>query len=163
MKIAICVVAVTALVGMCSKSDNVKYVAISDQLIEYQLEGDQYAVVVVQDGMGASEAKKMARQRAAEITVQVGGRYFTVDSEETTQVMRSDQDQIGTGNQGFYGNMYQELIIEGDFGKSSMERQQYQMAPVVRYDATRLVFTIYSQKPRGKSAIDACTLTECNK
>ncbi len=161
MKIAICVVAITALVGMCTNSNGGKYVSQSDHLIEYQLEGDQYAVVVVQNGISSSESRRMARQRAAEITVLQGGRYFTVDSEEETTVMRSDKEY--PSNDAFYGNMYQELIIEGNFGKSSMQRQQAINAPISTYTGTRLVFTIYQTKPRGKSAVDACTLTNCKK
>lgn len=158
MKLAICVAAVAALLGMCTNSFSKKMVVAVDQVIEYQVDGDQYAVVIVQDGVSPSDAKKMARQRAAEITVQSGNRYFTVDSEVETQVMRSDQPW--PNNQQFYGNMYQELIIEGDFNKERLQRQSIPDANM--YPATRLLFTVYPSKPKGKS-IDACTLTDCNK
>lgn len=155
MNLPICVVLCVGLLGMCSYSGGDKYVRLADQLIEYQLEGDQYAVVVVMDGLSASEAKKIAMKRAAEIVVQQGDRYFTVDTEQETSVIKSDDD---LDNQRFYGNMYQELIIEGDFNR---DRLRYRSLPnTSTYSAFRLVFTSFKDKP-GKKAIDACTLTNC--
>lgn len=125
-------------------------------MMEYQLDGGQYAVVVVMDGISAEDAKKIARQRAAEIVAQQGDRYFTIDSEQETQVIKSDDD---LSNQRFYGNMYQELIIEGDFNR---DRLRYRSIPnTSTYSAFRVVFTSYKTKPNFK-AIDACKLTKCN-
>lgn len=153
MNLSICLIAMTCFFGMCSHTAS--YVHLSDRMIEYQLDGGQYAVVVVMDGISARQAKKIARQRAAEITASQGDRYFTVDSEEETQVIKSTN---GYGNQRFYGNMYQELIIEQDFGRSSIDRR---MPNTNMYPAVRLVFTPYLKKP-SRSAIDACKLTDCN-
>src|SRR5579872_1339929 len=105
MKIVACFVAVVALVGMCTNGAGGRVLAQSNQLIEYQVQGDQYAVIVVQDGLSEGEAKKKARQRAAEITVQNGGRYFTVDSEIETRVLQPSGDW--PNNQNTPGNMYQ--------------------------------------------------------
>ena len=123
-------------------------------MIEYQLDGGQYAVVVVMDGVPTKEAKQIARQRAAEITASQGDRYFTIDSEEEMQIIKSNQ---GYGNQRFYGNMYQELIIEGDFGRNRINRQPPALG---MYPAVRIVFTPYLKKP-SRNAIDACKLTDC--
>lgn len=128
---------------------------LSDQTIEYQVSGEQYAVVIVMDGLSSTEARKAARVRAAEMAVQQGGRYFTIDKEERTEVIRSEDVPE---SQRFYGNMYHELIIERDF---SRDRLRYESLPNAQtYSAIRLVFTIYKEKP-GRKAIDACTLTHC--
>ncbi|MBX7066169.1 MAG: hypothetical protein K1X28_02950 [Parachlamydiales bacterium] len=135
------------------------FVRLSDRLIEYQLDGDTYAVVVVMDGISSAEAKRMAKQRAAEITVMQGERYFTVDSMYETEVIKSDEDMTQQ-SQRFYGNMYQELIIEGDFNR---ERLRYRGVPETNtYPAVRMQFTMYKDRPSFK-AIDACTLTNCNQ
>lgn len=156
MNFPVCLIAVISLLGVCTNTNTAKYVRFADQFIEYQLEGDQYAVVVVMDGISVSEAKKMARQRAAEITAQQGDRYFVIDSEQETQVIKSDDS---LDNQRFYGNMYQELIIEKDFNR---DRLRYQGVPnTSMYSAYRLVFTSYKTKP-GYRAIDACKMTRCS-
>jgi hypothetical protein len=129
--------------------------AAPDQIIEYQEDGGKYVVVVVMDGISQSEARKMARKRAAEIVVGRGDRYFTIDEEQETQVIKSEDIP---SNQRFYGNMYQELIIEKDFGKSAVTRQTLPMSNT--YPAVRMVFTSYKEKPSGKS-FDACKFTNC--
>ncbi len=126
------------------------YLGYSDRAIEYPLSGNQYAVVVAMDGISAAQAKRIARQRAAEIVVGQGDRYFTIDSEQRTQVAKSDDD---FSNQRFHGNLYQELIIEGDWRSQSPSRSK-------SYSAIRLVFTSYKKKPSWM-AVDACTLTRC--
>lgn len=149
----ICVITASFFLGMCSHSSS--YVNLSERMIEYQLDGGQYAIVVVMDGVSVKKAKQIARQRAAQITALQGDRYFTIDSEEQTEVIKPNQ---GFENQRFYGNMYQELIIEGDFGRNQINRQP----PISRmYPAIRLVFTPYLKRP-SQNAIDACKLTDCN-
>ncbi len=146
-------VAVTCLLGMCSKNVG-SHVNISERAIEYQLSADQYAVVIAVDGVSKSQAKQMAKQRAAEITVASGGRYFTIDQEQQTQVIKSEEE-----GPRFYGNMYQELIIEHDFNR---ERLRTMSEPNTQmYPAIRIVFTIYKDRPALKKAIDACKLTKC--
>ena len=54
--------------------------------------------------------------------------------------------------------MYQELIIEGDFGK---ERLAHEGRPTAHtFPAIRLIFTMHKERPI-LGAIDACTLTRC--
>ncbi len=155
VKASICVIIACGFLGMCSHSGS--YSALGDRLIEYQLENNRYAVVVVLDGISESEAKKLAKKRAAEITVGAGQQYFTIDSMYETQVMQSEQ---GEDSQRFYGNMYQELIIERDFTRDRVQNRGFPITQT--YQAIRLEFTTYEKKPSYK-AIDACTLTPCNK
>lgn len=156
MNMSICVVAIITLFATCMNTNSSSFVRLGDRLIEYQLDGNTYAVVVVMDGISSAEAKRMAKQRAAEITAMQGERYFTVDSMYETEVIKSDDTP---DNQRFYGNMYQELIIEGDFNR---ERLRYRGLPETNtYPAIRMEFTMYKNRPNNK-AIDACTLTKCN-
>jgi hypothetical protein len=157
MKIAICLAALAAVLGTCTNSNST--VVMTNQTIEYQIERNKYVVVIVEDeGVSLAQAKKYARQRAAEITVENGGRYFTIDSEQETQVIKSDRPW--PDNQAFYQNMYQELIIEGDFNRERLQRRSVPSENM--YPAYRMVFQIHSDKPRGRS-VDACSLTDCSK
>lgn len=140
------IIAVVSLFWMCGSSN---LGSTSNQIIEYQMDSGQYAVVVVMDGISASQARKVARQRAAEVVIEQGNRYFTIDSEQETEVIKSDE---GFNNQPVNGNLYQELIIERDF---SRERLKTETIPTTStYPAIRIVFTSYKQKPNWK-AIDA--------
>jgi hypothetical protein len=153
MKNYFCFCVLLSLLSVCPKQSD--WVVAADQVIDYHLQGDQYAIVVAEDGINTSQAKQMARKRAAEITVKNGGRYFVIESEVEAQVVKSDD--AWPNNNAFYGNMYQELIVEGNFGKESRQRASGNTSI---YPAIRLVFTIYSKKPKGK-AVDACSLTDC--
>ncbi|MBU6383309.1 MAG: hypothetical protein KGR16_03225 [Verrucomicrobia bacterium] len=125
---------------------------LGDRLSEYQVDENTYAVIVVMNGISASEAQHRARIRAAELTVMQGNRYFTVDSATQIQVMRTE------GGSRFYENMYQELIQEGDFGQTRLSEEGQ---PVTQtFPAVRLQFTMYAERP-GFGAVDACTLTRC--
>ena len=138
------------LMGACT---NFLPIAAS-RVMEYEVDGGQYAVVVVMDGISASEAKRAARQRAAELTVSRGNRYFTVDSEQETRVVYSEELP---GGQKVPGNLYEELIIQKDFGSGRVNKGGQ---GTKAYPAFRLVFTSYETKP-NRQAIDACSLTHC--
>jgi hypothetical protein len=158
MKVALSVIAVAALVGSCFNSGNVR-IGSGDNVIEYQVSDNEYAVVIVQEkGMSEGAARKAAKQRAAELTVEHGYRYFTIEKEQKTQVVQSDKSW--PDNKGFYNNMYQELIIEEDFGRASLARQGGPSAQT--YPATRVVFKMFVDKPAGKS-YNACNYTDCSK
>lgn len=155
MKTAICIAAIAALVGTCYRSYGPGVLAANDNVIEYQIQGNRYAVVIVREkGMSVSQARKMAQQRAAEMTVVEGNRYFVIESETQVQAVQSS----GSGNQ-FYTNMYQELIVEGDFSKQQTEAEQ--PAPSYTYPALRVVFVMYPDK--SSNSIDACKYTTCPK
>ena len=128
-------------------------IADNSDVLEYQIRDEKYAVIVVQqNGMSKEEALKRAKQRAAEITRAAGRRYFEITSETQTQILQAE----GEVNP-FYGNMYQELIIEKDFGKEQVTRKA---GPSVQsIPALRLVFTILPEA-KGRS-LDACKYTEC--
>lgn len=158
MKIlAVWVVVLVAFAGACTNPrSNEIASSFADQTIEYQVQENQYAVVIVEDeGITAEQAKKLARQKAAEITVQNGGRYFTIVSEQPTQVIKSEHPW--PDNQAFPQNMYQELIIEKNFNRQRLQQEQGPSENL--YNAYRLVFNISEKESRH--SIDACTLTKC--
>lgn len=141
--------AVAALCASCSRSDW-KSVALDDEMIEYKLQPGQYAVVVVLDvKTSLDQAKKAARHRAAQLAVSGGYRYFLIQSEVTTRVIKQqamlDQD-------------VKELFIEGDFGQNQLTASS--MNETV-FDALKVVFQCYEKKPQGRS-VKACNWTDCS-
>lgn len=90
----------------------------AESVLEYPVSGKQYAIVVVRENnLSREEAKKIAYERAHQVTKEQGYRSFSVISEQDTQVVRSPKN----GNQyQNYGNMYQELIMEGDFNRNRL-------------------------------------------
>lgn len=134
----------SSLLGMCTNPRG-------NLSAEVQASESQTLVVVVTEGMTIGDAKRIARERAAELTVQRGDRYFTIDRETQIQVLRGDSQGMPPP-----GNLYQELIIEGDFGKERLDREARNSPKV--YPAIRLVFSSYREKPFGKG-IDAWNYT----
>lgn len=153
MNIAIILYCAASLLGVCGTFE----VARSDEsnIIEYQLDGNQHVVVVVMDGVSQGEARQIARRKAAELVVAQGDRYFTIDVEQQTEVVKSEDIPQ---NQRFHNNLFQELIIEGDFNRERIGRPLTPMSE--KYPAIRMVFSSYRERP-SKSAIDACSLTSC--
>ncbi len=131
------------------------HVDLSEQVIEYQLRDNQYAVIVVRDGISLSVARDRARQRAAEVAFETGCRYYVIEREMQTEVIRSERPEV----QGFFGDMYQELLIEERFHKDRLATDG--TANEGRYAALRLVFSCHKEKPQGAAAIDICTLGQC--
>lgn len=129
---------------------------ISDRYIDYHIEGDKFAVVYVNtDKSSKSRAKRYAMQRAAEVTADNGYRYFKIDSEGEVAVAESRAPR-----QRYPTNLYQELIIEGDFGRQDdYGVVDYPYRSGV-YPAYKLVIICYDEKPRGRS-YDACKMTDC--
>ncbi|OGN64968.1 MAG: hypothetical protein A3E80_00505 [Chlamydiae bacterium RIFCSPHIGHO2_12_FULL_49_9] len=158
MNVSACLVVAISLLGGCQSAFVATKAVYSNQILDYRVDGNRYAVVVTQDqGVTRAMAKKFARERAAEITVDNGYRYFIIESEEQVQTVRTG-DPVG-GKQEFHENMYHEQIIEGDFYRRPSQFQETQ--PGGTFPAIRIVFKCYEQRP-GIRAIDACTLTNCD-
>ncbi len=131
------------LIVGCSKSDH-SIAAVKP--IDYPLENGQIAVVVPLEGISAQEGSKIAKQRAARITLDLGARYFVINSQESVQLVRPN------GTQSFSNNLYQDMIIEEDFGKQEIKKQAALGTSTV--PALRITFTPYWTQPPIK-AIDA--------
>ncbi|MBS0606768.1 MAG: hypothetical protein KF898_06080 [Parachlamydiales bacterium] len=140
--------------------DSKKQPTASDQqTIEYQMDKDQYAVVIVQtQEMSDEEAKKFALQKAAEKTRSQNLRYFTIESEGKVQAMRSSS--TADDNSPSPRNMYYELIQSGNFGRDRFEDERVPQENV--YSGYRIVFKCYSEKPNSE-AVDVCDIVSCKE
>ena len=131
---------------------------IKDHTIEYNIDDNKYAVVVVQDeGISSSEAKKYAMQRAAEMTIKNGYRYFVVDSESEVYVAKSNKESPSEPS--MPRNIYYELIQSGDFGRDLMPPED--LATVAQCPGYRVVFSCFNEKASRK-AVDACKYADCH-
>lgn len=149
MKIPFIFFASIILFGSCSQSDW-KQAAIDDEMIEYKLQSGQYAVVIILDDRVTLEvAKKAARHRAAELAVSGGYRYFLVQSETQTRVVKQ---------QASLENEVEEMFIEGDFRNGQLASSSIGESTFL---ALKVVFQCFDKKPKGKS-INACNLTDCS-
>lgn len=121
------------------------------QVVSYPAHSEgQYVILSVQDnGVGPGASKKAAMHKAAEITVQNGYRYFSIVSEKDVRVAKTSEMQ---GSQQ-PGNLYQELIIEKDFGRKSLEQDG--RVATRTYPAYRLTIECYREKPGFKKSYDA--------
>jgi hypothetical protein len=147
--------AVVGLIGMCSHPP-VADLATSDKVMSSQLGANRFSVIVVIDEISPSAAKNMAKQRAAEVTVENGYRYFTMEDESEVQVVKA-QD---LGYQRFGGNAYQEVIMQRNFGRDQVSGRNQMSPQATNYQAIRVVFSAFKDKPKGPS-VDACKLTKC--
>ncbi len=148
---------VIALLALSSCKYNASKLAVADsQIIEYELDSDQYAVVVVRaDGMSEEEAKTLAMKKVAKKTRDHQKRYFTVEKEGEVQAMLSSGTAYDTPPPP--RNMYYELIQSNDFGRDRFEDER--MPQENLYPAYRIIFKCYADNPGG--AVDACDLTPC--
>lgn len=139
--------ALSLFVGGCKNTS--AHLAASDrQVIEYQMDDDQYAIVIVRtEDMSEEDARNLAMQKAAEKTKDEGKRYFTVEKEGEVQAMTSS----GTAydNPPPPRNMYYELIQSGNFGRDRFEDERGSQESL--YPAYRVIFKMYSDNPGGKA------------
>lgn len=156
-KLLILLASLAVLAVACDSKERI-HSSFSGQIIEYQIDEKTYGVVIPENqDISAAQAKRLARQKAAEITVGNGGRYFTIQAEGPVKLAKSNRD--GPDSQDLPTNLYQELIIQQNFGRESLERNTPPSMSVVL--AYRIVFQIHKEKPSWGTGIDACALTEC--
>lgn len=144
------------LVTSC-KNTSAKNLLVNNQLIEYELDKETYAIVVVrEEGMSAEEAKKKAMEKAAEKTQEGHRRYFTVESEGEVQAVSA----TGSAYDGSHPprNMYYELIQSDNFGRDRFEDERTPQEGV--YPAYRIIFKCYLNRPSSE-AVDSCDIISC--
>jgi hypothetical protein len=136
------ITAVTLFLVCCNGNSTPMVVPLADRVIQYSVGGDRYAVVVVEDGVSSDEARLEALQQAAEKTVEVGKRYFVVETEEEVTVMKTSPD---LDEQEAPHNQYYEMIQSNGFSK-----QQVQPSDSLSEDVStgyRIVFRTYKKQP----------------
>ena len=139
----------------CRSNSNVD---ISNRFITYKLDGNRYAVVYVAvEKTSLSQSRDYALKKAAELTRDSGYRYFKVDSDE--EVMIAHKAPTPDTHE-FHQNLYEELIIQQDFGRNPYAPGEYPQNPRL-FPGRKLTITCYEEDP-GKGAIDACSRTSCS-
>lgn len=119
----------------------------------------KYSVTYIQaDDMGPQDAKQEALVHAAEIAHKNGYRYFTLDSEEQVTIMQSPEFE-GMDNY----NRFQEDIVEGQFGRGSIERRSTPEPSIETYEGIKITITGYKKKPAKGKIYDVCNLIDCSR
>lgn len=133
------------------------YEAVEPETVSYQTkEGDFVLILVESDDLSSSEIRHLVHRRAAQIAFDHGYRFIVIEEEGPTEMIASKKPW--PSNQGFHQNMYQELIIEHDDGRESLQRRQDY--GVEKKEGYRIVFKAYETSP-GWKAINVCTLIPC--
>ena len=141
------------LVAGCQKPSQLLKQVPAAQVMSYPANDNEFIIIVVEDNdITKAEAKAAAKQKAAEVALDHGFRYFSILAEGEIVVMKSSQAAQ------FPGNLYQELIIEHEFGKETLEREQASYPQT--YPAFRLSIKCYAEKPLGKKTFDAQELVQ---
>lgn len=158
MKLLYCIFSLNCLLGSCS-SVGTTPLGQTSQVLEYPIQDKQYAIVILMDeGMSEEQARDLARQKAAELTVKNGFRYFTVEKESKVQVIKSNQPFPDA--KAFPGNLYEELIVEKDFTRERVANAAEGGSSFV--PGFRWIIQCSEERSSSK-AVDACTLTDCQK
>src|SRR5579871_551004 len=98
---------ILALGAGCQKSTQLLTTVPAAQVMSYAANDNEFIIIVVEDnGITKSDAKIAAKQKAAEVTLDNGYRYFSILAESQIIVMKSSETTQ------FPGNLYQELIIQ---------------------------------------------------
>ncbi len=104
------------------------------QIVSYQTGENQFTILAIVDhDVSKPQAKEAARQKGAQMTLENGFRYFSIVSEDETQVVKTSSG----ANAQVPGNLYQELIVEKQFGRESLN--QNQGGATITYPAVKLV------------------------
>jgi hypothetical protein len=138
------------LAGGCQNLTKWPKLVPASQIYSYPLRDQQYVILVVEDnGVDEEDAKRTAIQKASQVSLANGYRYFSILSEKKVEVVKRSADPASQ----MPGNLYHEKIIEKDFGRDNLERGA--SFSTGTYPAYRLEIECYSEKPSMKKAYDA--------
>lgn len=130
------------------------------RFMEMKNEDNSYTVVYVNTGNESDRiARQRALERAAELTVDSGSRYFHITSESSVTVASTNGDP-SQDEADFPSNIYQELIIEKNFSRSSIESRTSPSSQY--YPAYKIVFYTTGDEKQG-NVLDACDYGACQK
>jgi hypothetical protein len=144
--VCLMLVAITGYAG--SRASNAQAVIASDYIV-YRTGDTSYAIIYVnQANVSRSRAKKLAMRKAAEVGRANGYRFYTVENREDVTVGRS------TGGRKAPRNIYQELIVEDDFGPSTSDDPIYYRGAGTRRGYKITVKYYRSNAPKDAVNID---------
>ena len=108
-----------------------------DRFIVADLGDDRFSVTYIDKEKTSSEhARDQAFNYAAHVAEERGYNYFTVESEENVRIVQSDKS-----NPSPPVNLYQELIIEKNYGRDPVNQQRPPATQV--YPGTKLIVKGY--------------------
>jgi hypothetical protein len=152
MKVSLLFVSMVLTVG-CGYKDPQAFLA--QRTMQYQIDPNKYAVIVIQDDISEEIAKKEAMRKAAEMTLANGYRYFVIESESEAMAARSNSDNFNRQP----ANIYYELIQSGNFGRERVDQPQPPMGEAI--PGWRIEFSTY--KDPVTNGVDACQYAQCRK
>lgn len=127
-----------------------------DNYLEAKIGDNKYSVVYIEkEKISRDEARNNALVRAAEIAKENGYRYFVIDSDEDVMVAHTTPN-----NDAFPHNLYEEEIIEGNFGRQALQNKTPE--PTNLYQGVKVKVTCYKEMPNVPTAIDVCQLLKCD-
>ncbi len=127
------------------------------RVFDFPINNQEHSIVVIQDGISENEAKEKAYERASEITVDNGYKYFYVIKEDQVEIMKGKENWPSSYD--FPQNLYQEEIIEKGFNRERFIQQGGQNHKL--YSAYRI--NIEFTKKKSSKTINACEYTHCGK
>ncbi|MES2345451.1 MAG: hypothetical protein V4494_05905 [Chlamydiota bacterium] len=127
-----------------------------DNYLDAKIADDKYSVIYIEkEKTSREEARNNALTHAAKIAKDNGFRYFVIDSDEDVMVAHSD-----TSQNPFPNNLYQEEIVEGNFGRQALQNKTPQ--PTNLYPGVKIKITCYREMPSVPTAIDVCQILNCD-
>ncbi len=121
--------------------------------LDYPLEEGRYAVIFVEhEKTSDAKAKELVTAYAAKVAYRNGYRYFAIEAEQRVQVAQTTRpDQPPT-------NMFQDLIMDREYGRDYIERHALTGAQL--YPGLQLLIRCSEENKNGTYQ-DACDWEKC--
>lgn len=147
----------------CSNTGHVKQLAQTERFSgykAYQLEKDRYGMIYVKTkDVSNKEIRGILMKKAARIAMDSGHQFFVIESEQTVKVPVKTYTIYGLQR-----NIYQQYIIEGDFGPGPANTPQYYSEEEIKYfPAIQMNFRTFNSPPKDVKSYDACNFIHCGK
>lgn len=128
----------------------------SPNFLDNELADDHYIIIYIKlHNIPDENAKYYALVHAAELAHKKGYSFLTLDSVENVIITKSEAISRAAPR-----NIFQELIVEGDFRAGSIARGVDPKTQNV-YKAIKIYVTFYNDEPKGKNVYEVCSLIFC--
>lgn len=130
-------------------------VQTNPNFLDEELSDNRYIIIYIKlHNIPDENAKAYALVHAAELAHAKGYSYLTLDSIENVIITKSEAIASGMP-----GNLFQQLIVEGDFGQKAMARVNPKTTNV--YKAVKIYVTFYIDEPKKGNVYEVCSLIFC--
>lgn len=126
------------------------------KILEYNIDSQNFTIVIVDDGLGYQKAKNIAMRKAAETAKERGYNYFKLISEDKVRILEGKKDWPSTYD--FPQNLYEEEIIERG---NNRERFYHQQSNRPNADAKDGYLFDFQCSKEGIEAYKACDYMNC--